>query len=314
MKIKFIVPIPDSSYYIQQALIQCNNFSKFGYDADTHYVVGIVRGTPNVNVIRIAQSDLLKAKFHLYQDQRESKIYSASLKPYLMYRYFSDYPQEKDNIYIYLDPDVIFLEPMDFSKYIDGDAWYGSNTGSYLDSKYIKPKGEGLLEEMCAFAGIDPNVVVANDNNIIGAQYLTKNNTAEFWKDVYQNSYRMYKFVNGLKGKYFKPEMKFWLQVWTTEMWITLWELWKRGIETKHTSEWDFHWADHKMKDRRHKIFHNAGIAEQDQAKTEHFAKRAYEHKTPFNKVLPVSENSLSILYVNEIRDTEKNYPSLIWD
>jgi hypothetical protein len=314
-RMKFIVPIPDSSYYIQQALIQINNFAKYGYDSETHYLIGIIYEKVNPHIVKIAESGLTKAHFHFYRDGRtaEERRYSASLKPHLMYRYFKEYPEEYKHPYVYLDPDLIFMEKFDFTPFLNDNHWYGSDTASYMNVNYIKSKGEGLLEDMCNFVGIDPAIVIANDNSIIGAQYVTKNNTAEFWESVYKKSSQAYIYLNSIQAKYFKPEMTYWLQIWCTEMWITVWECWKRGVETRAHKDFEFHWANHNAKDRKHKMFHNAGISEQDQSKTKHYAKRAYEHVTPFNKELPVSEESLSMEYVKEIKETEKNYPTLIW-
>ena len=331
MKVKFIIPIPDTDYYIHQVLIQINNFAKLGYDIDAHYLIGVVYGKLNEHVRKIADSSKIKAKFHFYIDGREAqeKSYSASLKPYLVYRYFQQHPWEKDCAYVYLDPDVIFLEKFDFTPYLNDDKWYGSDVASYIDSSYIKQKGgDEFLKEFTEHAGVSPELIIAHDKNCIGAQYITKNNTPEYWLGVYKKSAETFNYINTRHSHYFKKEMIHWLQVWTMEMWITLWELWRTGVETIPDSEWEFHWANHLMKDKKHKIFHNAGIAEQDQSKaihvagiTEqdlpkiiHYAKRAYEHQSPFNKDLPVSEESMSYLYVKEIKEVEVNYPDLVWD
>ena len=317
MKVKFIIPVPDTDYYLWQVLVQANNFKKWGYDIDTHYLIGVVYGSPNPHALSIAESPDIKAKVHLYVDKREQheKSYSASLKPYLMYKYFEQYPWEKDCAYVYLDPDVIFLEEFDFTPYLNDGDWYGSDVASYIDSNYIKQKGgDEFLNEFARHAGISPEVVVSHDKNCIGAQYITKNNTPEYWLGVYKKSAETFNYINTRHSHYFKKEMIHWLQVWTMEMWITLWELWGKGVLTIPRPEWEFHWANHLVKDRKHKIFHNAGIADQDQSKTIHFAKRAYENKTPFNKDLPISKDSLSYLYVLEIKDTEENFKELIWD
>lgn len=317
MKVKFIIPIPDTSYYIWQVLVQINNFAKYGYDIDAHYLIGVVYGDINPHIRKMADSPDIKSKFHLYVDDRDGsdKVYSASLKPYLMYRYFKDHPWEKDCAYVYLDPDVIFLEKFDFTPFLNDDIWYGSDVGSYLNTSYIKQKGgDELLKDFADHAGISTELVMANDDNCIGAQYITKNNTPEYWLSVFKKSADVYSYLLGRQSYYFKKEMIYWLQIWTTEMWTTVWELWLSGVKTKHTEEWEFHWANHNMKDKKHKIFHNAGVAEQDQSKTIHYAKRAYENQTPFNKELPISKESLSYEYVKEIKETEINYPDLIWD
>jgi len=310
MKIKFIIPYPDVPYYCWQILVQINNFRKLGYEVDTHYICCYFNNNVSPMTKSFVESDKIKAHFHLYPDDRDIKNYPASMKPYMMYKYFQEFPEEKENIYVYLDADVIFLEPFDFTPFVNDDIWYGSDVGSYINSGYINQKGEGLLQEMCDFVGIDKKTVTDNDNNCIGAQYITKNNTADFWYDVYENSSKLYVHLQGRQSHYFKPEMIHWLQIWTMEMWLTLWELWRRGVKTKHTESWNFHWANHSKKDKKHIIYHNAGVTEND---GKHFSKIHYQ-SSPFNKEILCSEDSLSYLYKLEVLDTQKHYPDLVWD
>lgn len=313
MKVKFIVPLPDVPYYLWQMLVQINNFAKYGYDIDTHYLIGCFNNTTNPISRKMAESGLIKAKIHFYRDEREKaeQEYRASLKPYLMYKYFEQHPWEADCAYVYLDPDVIFLDRFNFEPFLNDNIWYGSDVGSYLDSKYIMSKGGiQLIAEFCGVAGIATDLVVRNDKNCIGAQYITKNNTANFWKNVFKKSTLCYNYLIKRQDVYFRPEMQYWLQTWTSEMWTTIWEAWNMGIQTKVLNEMCFHWANHKIKDRNHIIFHNAGVA--DPNEKFHFSKTAYGI-SPFNKEIPTSEESLSYLYVKEIKETEVNYKELIW-
>lgn len=311
-KVKFIIPFPNVPYYEWQVLVQINNLAKFGYDVDAHYLVCTLANNPGERLTKIASSPKINATFHFYKDERddEGMRYAASMKPWLMYKYFEQHPWEKNVAYAYLDPDVIFLDKFDFEPYLYDDVWYGSDVRSYINSSYIQSKGEGLFEEMCAFINIDPNLVKQNDKNCVGAQYLTKNNTPQFWKNVYEKSSRLYNHLERRKTWYFKPEMTYWFQNWSNEMFITLWELWSNKVETKFDPNWEFHWANHLMKDKKHKLFHNAGVA----GKTDelHFCKIAYQ-SSPFKKDIPTKEESLSYLYMREVKETEKNYPELIW-
>lgn len=307
-KVKFIIPLPDSSYYLWQILVQINNFRKIGYEIDTHYLVCYFNNKPSDTLLALSNSDNIKSTFHLYADKREDKIYSASMKPWLMSQYFKDFPEEKENIYIYLDPDVIFFKPLKIDKYLDDDIWYESDTCSYLDSRYIKSKGEQLFIEMCDIVGISPDIVTENDKNAGGAQYITKNNTFEYWEEVEKTSHPLYKHMIDTASKY-KPEKELYpIQAWTSEMWTTNWCLWKRGINTKCIHELDFHWANHKMVELTHDIYHNAGVTDNN---GEHFAKTVYQ-KSPFNVETKGSKDSLSYKYIEEIKDTEINFPELI--
>lgn len=308
-KIKFIIPFPDVPYYAWQVLVQINNFRKFGYEIDTYYLVCYFNGRVSDIVTKFAQSTNIKATFRLYPDDRVDKSYTASIKPWLMSKFFEEYPEEKDNVYIYLDPDLIFLKPIDWTKYIDDDIWYESNTSSYLNSTYIKSKGEQLFIDMCEIVDIPPQLVIDNDNNCGGAQYITKNNTCSFWNEVRELSNVLYKHMKDTASKY-QPEGQLYpIQAWTSEMWTTNWIHWRNGRQTKTVEELDFHWANHNMNDLKHAMFHNAGVTVND---GEHFAKTAYQ-LSPFNKETLGKETSISYKYIQEIKETELNFPELLF-
>jgi len=307
-KIKFIIPIPDISYYLWQALVQINNFRRIGYEVETHYLVGCFNNTKTEILNYFLDSVNIKSKFHVYQDTREDKIYSASLKPWLMSQYFKEFPEEKNDVYIYLDADVIFLKPVDWYKFTDDDIWYESDTCSYLNSTYIKSKSKQLFVEMCDIAGILPQVVIDNDFNCGGAQYITKNNTFEYWDEVQRLSVPLYRHMRDTAEKYKPVGDPYSIQAWTSEMWTTNWVLWKHNVQTRCINELDFHWANHKIEDLRHAIYHNAGVTENDGV---NFSKTFYQ-TSPFNKETKGSISSISYKYIEEIRDTEMNFPELV--
>jgi len=310
-KVKFIVPYPDVPYYSYQVLVQCNNFRSFGYDVDTHYLCGAFNEVVSKQTQSFIYSDKIKSRFHIYQDSRtaEEKKYTASLKPWLMAQYFAEFPEEKNSVYVYLDPDVIFLNDIDWNQFLGDDVWYESDTKSYLDVRYINSKGEGLLDEMCEVSGISKDIVMKNDNHCGGAQYVTKNNTAEFWERVWRTSVPLYNRMVETKDKY-TPEGNIPIQFWCAEMWMTNWAAWENGIETKIDKRLDFHWANHSIKDLKHDIMHYAGVPAEDGI---NFCKVTYQ-SSPFRKDITCSKRSLSFFVVKEIKETEKYYADIIWD
>jgi hypothetical protein len=307
-KIKFIIPVPDVSYYLWQVLVQINNFRKMGYEIDAHYPVCCFYSNQSNILKKLLSSDNIKSKFHPYDDDRVDRTYTASMKPWLMSKYFQQFPEEKDNIYIYLDPDVIFFKHINWNDYADDDIWYESDTCSYLDSRYIKSKSDDLFIEMCNIVGISPQLVISNDLNCGGAQYITKNNTYEYWKEVELTSVPLYKHMVATAEKYKKDGQIYPIQAWTSEMWTTNWVLWKNGIKTKCIDELNFHWANHHIRDLRYSIYHNAGVTDNNGS---HFSKTAYQ-KSPFMQELKGSVDSISYKYIEEIKSTEINFPELV--
>ena len=307
-KVKFIIPFPDVPYYLWQVLVQINNFRRMGYEIDAHYPVCCFNNNPSDILLGLMKSNNIKSNFHIYHDDRPDKTYTASIKPWLMSQYFKEFPEEKDCVYIYLDPDVIFLKDIDWNQFTGDDIWYESDTCSYLDSKYIKSKNDQLFIEMCDIVGVSPEIVVKNDLNCGGAQYITKNNTFEYWSEVEKTSTPLYKHMVETAEKYKTPEQIYPIQAWTSEMWTTNWVLWKHGVETKCLKELEFHWANHSMKDLKYSIYHNAGITEDNGL---HFSKIAYQ-RSPFKKETKGSKDSLSYKYIEEIKDTEINFSNEI--
>ncbi len=161
---------------------------------------------------------------------------------------------------------------------------------------------------MCNIVGISPQLVISNDLNCGGAQYITKNNTYEYWKEVELTSVPLYKHMVATAEKYKKDGQIYPIQAWTSEMWTTNWVLWKNGIKTKCIDELNFHWANHHIRDLRYSIYHNAGVTDNNGS---HFSKTAYQ-KSPFMQELKGSVDSISYKYIEEIKSTEINFPELV--
>lgn len=308
-KVKFIIPIPDLKYYLWQALVQINNFRKLGYEIDAHYPV-ITFGGKNSSILdSFINSKNIKAHFHVYPDTRKNIVYPASMKPWMMAQYFKEFPEEKNTAYVYLDADCIFLEPMNWDSFLKDSEWYESDTRSYLNSAYIKSKSPELFKEMCEIIGVTTGLVENNDQNTGGAQYVIKNNTFDFWDEVQSLSSKLYAHMKNTEKKY-TPKGGIPIQSWTAEMWATNWIAWKHGIRTNIHKDLEFHWANHRMKDKKHSIFHNAGIPKPD---GKNFSKTDYQ-SSPFKKEITCTEASLSYLYKLEVLNTERNFNELIWE
>lgn len=201
---KFIIPAPDTKYYLWQLLVQIANFREMGYEQDMHIPIMIFNNKQTDILTKLINSKDLKCHFYPFNDTREDKGYSASQKPYLMYKYFEKFPERKEDVYNYLDPDVVFTHPMDFTPFIQDDIWYGSDTRSYTGVSYIKSKGEHVFNKMCEICEVDPQKIIDADENSIGAQYFIKNNTAQLWKDIYEKSLKMYRYFIEEEKEFFK--------------------------------------------------------------------------------------------------------------
>ena len=309
---EFLIPVPDNDYYLWQMLVQIAHFRELGYEQDAHYLVVYFGGQPSDRLRRLFESDDLGCYIHAYPDTREDKSYSASMKPWLLAQFFDQFPDQSSKVFNYLDPDVMFTKPMDFTPFEQPDGrWYGSGTRSYTGAQYIREKGEQLFLELCEIADVSPEVVLAHDHNSIGAQYFIKGAGADFWRNVERKSVTAYRHMIQTADKY-KPEgHEFPIQAWCSEMYMQQFETVRAGFTPVADERLQFHWADADASTWTEKAyFHNAG---QTQETGRHFCKITWQ-TSPFHKQITVSPESASSHYVDLIRRTEEMFPDLVWE
>lgn len=309
---KFLVPVPDSPYYLWQLLVQATHLREMGYEEDTHYLVVYFRESPSPLLRRLFESDALRCYIHAYPDTREDKSYGASMKPWLLGQFFDQFPEATSHVFNYLDPDVMFTRPMDFTPFErDDDRWYGSDTRSYTGAQYIRDKGEQLFLDLCEIADVDPDLVLEHDHNSIGAQYFIKGSDADFWFNVERNSVAAYKHMIQTKDQYHPEGHEYPIQAWCSEMYMQQFETVRAGFTPIASPDLQFHWANHDVAAWDEKAyFHNAGQTKEDGV---HFCKITWQH-SPFRKDISVSPQSASSKYVELIKRTEETFPDLIWE
>ena len=308
---EFVIPVPDNRYYLWQMLVQIAHLRELGYEQDAHYLI-VYFGQPSDTLQRIFDSDALGCYIHAYPDTRADRGYSASMKPWLLGQYFQQFPEQASVVHNYLDPDVMFTHPMDFTPFEQHDErWYGSDTRSYTGAQYIREKGEQLFVELCEIAGVSPDLVLAHDHNSIGAQYFIKDAGSDFWFNVEQNSVKAYHHMNQTAHKYRPEGHEYPIQAWCAEMYMQQYETIRAGFTPIADERLQFHWANHnaaEWDDRAY--FHNAGVASEN---GRDFCKITWQ-TSPFHKQLQVSPESASARYVDLIRRTEAMFPELIWE
>ena len=147
---------------------------------------------------------------------------------------------------------------------------------------------------MCRIIGIDPKLIRSN-NPVCGAQWVITKPTFEYWLKVYQDSTKLYKYLNSI------PNCD--IQKWTAEMWAQLWNVYHFGMTTEVSNELDFSWAtDNVERYYETKLYHNAGVLDSD--KHHLFYKGDYSHKSPFEIDLSyVDKTKASVKYVEAIRE-----------
>ena len=301
---KYVVATSDTPYFRWQMLVQINNFKRLGILDDLTYVVSInKRRSAKLNNIQKETG----VKIFTYKDEREKSGYSSSIRPHILKKHFTKFPDDSEMFY-YLDPDVIFREKPKYDNYMYLTSdWFVSDTKSYLNSTYIKSKGNELFDLMCKAVDIDPKFVEMRDSGAGGAQYVMKNANAEYWGNVEKDSEILYELMTSTAHKY-NPKHP--IQAWTADMWAVLWNAWKSGYNTIVWDDMDFSWATGNISEyEKTNIFHNAGVFDQDDL----FNKTHFTQKHPFDEDFSyVNKKRGSIMYVEEILNTKGNYKKLI--
>ena len=226
---KTLIAFPDVPYYNWQVLVQINNFVKFGFADKMVYVVG-----KNVDKELSPQIkgvlDNTPVEYYVYDDVRRNVKYPSSLRPHILHKFFYENPQMSGETFFYVDPDLLFAKTINFGTLLNNNTWYLSDTRSYIDSKYVRSKGEGLFDLMTDIVNIDKNVVENNDINAGGAQYLMKNIDYKYWFKVFGDSEKLYDWMKKTESKY-NPQHP--IQSWTADMWAVLWNAWYFKHQTK---------------------------------------------------------------------------------
>jgi len=163
-------------------------------------------------------------------------------------------------------------------------------------------KGEDVFERMIRTFNINSNCVKENQENSGGAQYLLKNIDSCFWAKVEKDSVQLYKNITAMnKKKKIKDPDYHELQIWCSDMWAVLWNLWIFGKQTKIIKELDFVWATEPIHYWDSKsIYHNAGVINSN---TGLFYKGQWTGQLP-PKDLKIDETKSSYNYYKLLKET----------
>ncbi|MFC4387521.1 hypothetical protein ACFOZ1_06800 [Gracilibacillus marinus] len=253
------------------------------------------------NSIPLYFSEMYEVEVHVYDDRERDKTYIPSVKPFLWMKYLEEDRSREEESYFYLDSDVLLREIPKVRP--TKKTWYASDCTSYISNDYIDSKGDTLLEDMCNKIGIDYDLI-RKSNPIGGAQWVIKQPTFEYWKKVYEDSLKLYRYLSDIEAEYIQNNDKDYMpiQKWTAEMWAQLWNVYHFGINVKVPSELDFSWPNHdRTSYYEKKLFHNAGVTTHDK---DLFFKGQYVNKSPFYDDLShVNPEKASYEYVLAIKE-----------
>jgi hypothetical protein len=301
-KLYFICAQPNTKYYAWQLEVMLRNFNEMGILSNPKYEVHIVTTPKPISDItdlsKIADSHT-NLTFCYYLDTRATKHYPSSIRPNLLKQHFAKHPEIKT--FFYHDCDMIFTKKnLDFTPFLQDDICYGSDVRFYIGHDYIASKEHNVLEYMCNIAQIPLRVVRDNEHNCIGAQYLIKNVSADFWEEVEKISEELFQKIT-TRNNYIKAQNPQYheLQIFAADMWAVLWCLWKLGKKTVPHKFFDFAWATDTIERYNEcNIYHNAGVTESGHGL---FFKGEFQEKVP-DKNLRINPHSACSPYYELVK------------
>jgi len=311
MNLRYICVQPRILYYVWQVEVMINNFLKNGVNPNNIDI--LVAWNPNDDTSKLENveawnklaSHYNSVRFFFYEDTRQQPIhYISSIRPNILKQHFTAYPELKEEAIFYHDCDIVFTKQVDFSKFLNDNTWYLSNTNSYINYDYITSKGFDVYNKMCEIVEIDPLIPKLMNPNSGGAQYIMKNIDSIFWEKVERDSEQLFYQITQLNNeKKANDPTHHELQIWCADMWAVLWNGWLRGSETKNVPEMNFAWATESIDNWDKKaIYHNAGVT---CACGRQFYKANYMTSLPYGiKQEAFRDNVAAYNYVKEIIET----------
>lgn len=285
---KYICAQPETLYYRWQVDTMINSLLQNGVsEADI-----IILSSKETN-----EFDLLKEKYPYVVFLRytvPTQRYQPAIKPYLMYKYFRE--NQQDEQYFYTDCDVVLTKPLpEFERGV-----FMSDTVSYIGHHYIKSKGQEVVDIVCDTVNIPEQTLIDRQDDSGGCQFVFNTLPAEVWKKAYEDSYKLWKNITAYNsinaGQY---EGTYPLQVWTSEMWATLYAMWYYGYYGKVDARLDFAWStDPISKLETTSILHNAGVSDQPRL----FKKSRYINEVPPCNLL-IDTTKCSNYYYRKVKE-----------
>ena len=303
----FMSAQPDHQYFHWQVEVLIHNFMKLGINPNWIELLFAYDSEPSAEGLALARKYPMVRFFFYKKRITQNHGYIPILRPDILEQHFLRFPELRGESIFYHDSDIIFREIPDFDQ-MHGDLyWYLSDTVSYIGAEYIKSKSNDLFIDLCSLAKISPEVVEQNQEGSGGAQYLMKGVTANFWKEVAEDSLTLYKYMadretqdraklSPEEANSFNP-----IQKWCADMWAVLWGAWKMGAQTITTPELDFSWGTSNTDAyEKCKIMHNAGVTDANRKVL--FYKADFRSTSPFDADLSyIKPDTASAKYVDAI-------------
>jgi hypothetical protein len=313
---------PDDDFFLWQNHLYIESCINAGFEEDRIHILlytppnrqynsnwdKLKKYYPKLNIFKYGDKGIGVSRF--------LGVYIPLLRPHILWQHFEKFPELSKETILYTDSDILWTKNLDIFKLFDDNVCYLSDAHGYmnndyfeskydhiLESKKIKLKERDFLSEICNLSGITKDIVVQNNKNIGGVQYILKNIDSEFWKKVELDCLHIRIHLMNVNKEFYENENRG-IQSWCSDLWAVVFNLWYRKYEVKIVPEMDFAWStDPISKLDKVGIFHNAGIGSKLLGDIPVFYKGDYHlGKNPF------SDPHLEEVYNNEKSKTLCNH------
>lgn len=271
---------PDDQYFLWQNHLYIESCLERGFEEEQ---IHILLYKP-INRIFNSNWDKLKVIYpklniFIYEDkgvQEYLGIYIPILRPHILWQHFEKFRELENKTIIYTDCDILWTDKLNINHLLDDDINYVSDANSYLNNTYFESKLKDVLsekleeykkrdivQELCTIVGIDKQIILNNNHNTGGVQYILKNINSDFWKKVEKDVLLIRTHLLSFNKIFFENENTG-IQSWCADLWAVQYNLWKIGA-CKVVEELEFSWSSDPInKLETTGILHNAGITDKN--------------------------------------------------
>lgn len=312
MKPIFITCQPTDSYFVWQNHMYIDSCIAQGIEEEQiHIILYNPKGRVYNDKWDLLKKIYPKLNIFIYEDdgvQQYLGTYIPILRPHILKQHFKTFPELQNRTIVYTDCDILWTDNMNINHLLEDDVNYVSDACSYLNYSYFESKykdvlpnklGEAketdFLNKVCKIVGIDKQVVIDNNLNTGGVQYILKNVDSLFWKKVEEDVLKIRLYLLQINKEFFKDENTG-IQSWCADLWAVQFNLWYFNKKTKVVKELDFAWStDLISKINTYPILHNAGIVSETGNGYPAFYKGKYHQGTD-----PTKDPNLQVIINNE--------------
>jgi hypothetical protein len=309
---------PDDEYFLWQSHLYIENCITNGFDEERIHVLLYNSGRePNTNWDKL-KTIYPKLNIYRYNDRGVVKflgIYIPILRPHILWQHFDTFPELSKEVIIYTDCDILWTKNPNLEKFYEDDVCYVSDASSYLNYSYFLSKEKQVLpdkleeykrrdviQQLCDIVGINKQLLIDNDKNTGGVQYIFKNIDAPFWRKIQEDTLSIRSYLLNMNKEFYKSENDGW-QSWCADLWAIQFNLWMRG-KSKVINELSFCWApDSIEKLKTTSIYHNAGVTAEFIDRVPYFYKGKYH----------MGSNPMIDPHLQEVINNEESRKKCTW-